>query len=275
MASNIYKDPEVKKVLTKKDLNTMTWRSLLLQASFNYERMQAGGWLYTLLPGLKKIHTNNEDLSEAMDDHLQFYNTHPFLVTFIAGIILSMEENKQPREVINGIKVALMGPLGGIGDALFWLTLLPITAGIGSSLSLSGNPLGPVLFLVIFNAVHFALRFWLMNYGYTTGTNAISALKENTKKISRAATIVGLSVVGGLIASYVNFTLPIKIQAGKIAFNLQTDVLDKIMPALLPLGYTALCYWLLKKKEVSPLVLILITVVLGLVLAFFGVFPAK
>lgn len=57
MESNVsYKDPKVEKVIQQKDLNKMVWRSLLLQASFNYERMQACGWLYSILPGLKKIH---------------------------------------------------------------------------------------------------------------------------------------------------------------------------------------------------------------------------
>lgn len=266
-----YNDPTVEKVITKKDLKKMVWRSLLLQASFNYERMQGGGWTYSLIPGLKKIHKDKEDFSYAMLDHLQFFNTHPFLVTFVQGVILAMEENKENRSTIRGIKVAMMGPLGGIGDAMFWLTLLPITAGVGVSLSMNGNPLGPILFLVVFNAVHFGLLFWLMNYGYRTGTRAISSMKENTKKISRAASIVGLTVVGALVATYVNFKFGVVIHAGKIDIDLQKGVIDKVMPALLPLLYTFFCYWMLKKGK-SPLMLIGLTVVVGLVGAFFKLF---
>lgn len=266
-----YNDPTVEKVLTKKDLKKMVWRSLLLQASFNYERMQGGGWTYSLIPGLKKIHKDKEDFSYAMLDHLQFFNTHPFLVTFVQGVILAMEENKENRSTIRGIKVAMMGPLGGIGDAMFWLTLLPITAGVGVSLSMNGNPLGPILFLVVFNAVHFGLLFWLMNYGYKTGTRAISSMKENTKKISRAASIVGLTVVGALVAIYVNFKFGVVIHAGKIDIDLQKGVIDKVMPALLPLLYTFFCYWMLKKGK-SPLMLIGLTVLVGLVGAFFKLF---
>lgn len=263
-----YKDPEVKKVITKKDLHKMVWRSLMLQSSFNYERMQGGGWAYGLVPALKKIHTNKEDLSNALLDHLQFFNTHPFLVTFIQGVITAMEENKESRSTIRGIKVALMGPFGGIGDALFWLTLLPITAGIGASLSMQGNIAGPFLFLILFNAVHFGLLFWLMSYGYNTGTKAIATMKENTKKISRAASIVGLTVVGALVATYVAFKFGVTIHAGKVKVPLQTGVLDKIMPQLLPLLYTFFCYWMLKKGR-SPITLIVITVVVGLIGAFF------
>ncbi|MGY3778049.1 PTS system mannose/fructose/sorbose family transporter subunit IID [Isobaculum melis] len=265
-----YQDPSVEKVLTKKDLNKMVWRSLLLQSSFNYERMQGGGWTYGLIPGLKKIHKNDHDLSMALNDHLQFFNTHPFLVTFIQGITLAMEENKESRDTIRGIKVATMGPLGGIGDALFWLTLLPITAGIGAALASQGNIAGPILFLVAFNIVHFGLRFGLMHYGYNTGTNAIVTLKENTKKISRAASIVGLTVIGALVASYINFTLTLNVKAGDITFNLQEGVLDAIMPKLLPLLYTFFCFWMLKKGK-SPLLLILITVLVGVLGRLVGV----
>jgi PTS system N-acetylgalactosamine-specific IID component len=266
-----YKDTSVSKALTKKDLNNMVWRSLLLQASFNYERMQGGGWTYGLVPGLKKIHKNKEDLSASLLDHLQFFNTHPFLVTFIQGIILAMEENKEKRETVRGIKVALMGPLGGVGDALFWLTLLPITAGIGASLAKEGNVLGPVFFLIAFNIVHFGLRFFLMHRGYNAGMQAIATFKEGTKKISRAASIVGLTVIGALVAAYVNFKLGLTIRAGDITLAVQEGALDKIMPCLLPLLYTFYCFWELKRGK-SPLYLIAVTVALGLAGSFIGLF---
>ncbi|WP_441293778.1 PTS system mannose/fructose/sorbose family transporter subunit IID [Bacillus cereus] len=259
-----YQNSATEQVLTKKDLNKMVWRSLLLQASFNYERMQAAGWLYSILPGLKKIHKNKHDLSESMKSHMEFFNTHPFLVNIIMGIVLAMEEKKQNRNTIRAIRVAMMGPLGGIGDALFWLTLLPICVGIGASLGQDGNPMGALIFLLIFNAVHFALRFGLMRYGYNAGTNAISSLKENTKKVAHAASIVGVTVVGALIASFVKLESSLVIHAGKAKIALQKDLLDKVMPNLLPLAYTLLMYYLLK-KGFSPVKLIIITVIIGII----------
>lgn len=259
-----YQDVATGKVLTRKDLNKMVWRSLLLQASFNYERMQAAGWLYSILPGLKKIHKNKHDLSESMKSHMEFFNTHPFLVNIIMGIVLAMEEKKQNRNMIRSIRVAMMGPLGGIGDALFWLTLLPICVGIGASLGQDGNPMGAVVFLLIFNTVHFALRFGLMHYGYSAGTNAISSLKENTKKVAHAASIVGVTVVGALIASFVKLESSLVIHAGKAKIALQKDLLDKLVPNLLPLAYTLLMYYLLK-KGFSPVKLIIITVIIGII----------
>src|SRR5699024_4207430 len=196
MASNdyVYEDTTKAAPLSKRQLNYLVYRSLFLQASFNYERMQAGGWLFSILPGLRHIHKNKQDLSKAMKDHLEFFNTHPFLVTFIMGIILAMEQSKEDREVIRGIKIATMGPLGGIGDALFYLTLLPITASIGASLAIEGNILGPIIFIVVFNIIHFGTRFGLMKFGYEAGVSAIAKLKESTQQISRAASIVGLTV---------------------------------------------------------------------------------
>ena len=198
MASNEYVIPEHYEDLTpapqldQKTLNKMAWRSCFLQASFNYERMQAAGWLYSIIPGLEKIHTNKNDLAASMSHNLEFFNTHPFLVTFVMGIVLSLEQNKVDIPTIRAVRVAAMGPLGGIGDALFWLTLVPITAGITSNMAINGNAAAPIIFLVIFNVVQFALRFWLMNWSYKLGTSAIDALTANMQAFTRAASIMGV-----------------------------------------------------------------------------------
>ncbi|MDE9480963.1 PTS system mannose/fructose/sorbose family transporter subunit IID [Xenorhabdus bovienii] len=250
--------------LTTRDINVMALRSLLLQASFNYERMQAGGWLYTLIPALRKLHKNPGDLANSMKMHMEFINVHPFDVTFLSGLVLAMERSKEKISTIRAVKIALMGPLGGIGDALFWLTLLPICAGIGASLALQGSIFGPIVFLLMFNLVHFTLRFGLAHYGYRAGTTAITMLKTHTKNISHAASIVGMTVIGALIASYVHLSTPLVMKAGEAKVALQTDVLDKLMPNLLPLCFTLLVYWLMK-RGFSPVKLIGITVVFGVV----------
>ncbi|MFR2030758.1 MAG: PTS system mannose/fructose/sorbose family transporter subunit IID [Collinsella sp.] len=207
MASNEYVIPEHYEDLTpapqldQKTLNKMAWRSCFLQASFNYERMQAAGWLYSIIPGLEKIHTNKNDLAASMSHNLEFFNTHPFLVTFVMGIVLSLEQNKVDIPTIRAVRVAAMGPLGGIGDALFWLTLVPITAGITSNMAINGNAAAPIIFLVIFNVVQFALRFWLMNWSYKLGTSAIDALTANMQAFTRAASIMGVFVVGCLVVT--------------------------------------------------------------------------
>ncbi len=269
-----YRDRTPNKVTTKNSLVSMVFRSLLLQASFNYERMQACGWLYGILPTLKKIHKDPEDLKASVKMHLEFFNTHPFLVNFIMGLIVAMEEGKENRNTIRAVKVATMGPLGGIGDALCWLTFLPITAGLGASMVLGAaepNPAGPVLFLILFNIFHFALRFGLMRYGYNTGVKAIATMKEQTKRISHAASIIGLTVVGGLIASMIKLKVAWVITVGQATVPLQEKVFDAVMPNLLPLLYTLLMFYLMKKNY-SPTKLIFLTILVGLAGKLIGIF---
>lgn len=217
MASNAthYNNLTPAQPLDKATLNKMVLRSLNLQASFNYERMQAAGWLYCILPGLEKIHSDNkEDLELSMEHNLEFFNTHPFLVTFVMGIVLSLEQNKVDIPTIRAVRVAAMGPLGGIGDALFWLTLVPITAGITSNMAINGNAAAPIIFLVIFNVVQFALRFWLMNWSYKLGTSAIDALTANMQAFTRAASIMGVFVVGCLVVTMGGTQINLQIPNG-------------------------------------------------------------
>ena len=268
---NKYKDTEVRKVITPSLLNKMIIRSCFLQSSFNYERMQACGWLFSLLPGLKAIHKDKDDLKKSMKLHMEFFNTHPFLVNFIQGVVLAMEENKEDISAIRGFKVATMGPLGGIGDSIFWLTVLPIAAGIGAAFAIEGQIIGPIFFLIFFNLIQFALRYFLMYYGYNKGVSTITKLKENTQKFANAATIVGVTVVGALVALYIKINLAVVIPAGKAKVELHAGVIDKIMPAFLPAVYTALMYYLIKKKF-SPIYLVAITLIISIIGKYIGVF---
>ncbi|MGN5160544.1 PTS N-acetylgalactosamine transporter subunit IID [Aeromonas dhakensis] len=269
VSDDVYEDQQLGAELTRQDINRFAWRSLLLQASFNYERMQASGWLYSLLPALQKIHTNPKDLSRAMKGHMGFFNTHPFLVTFVMGIVLAMERSKQNVNSIQSTKIAVGAPLGGIGDAMFWLTLLPICGGIGADLALQGSIMGAVVFFLLFNLVHFGLRFGLAHYAYRMGVAAIPLIKANTRKVGHAASIVGMTVIGALVATYVRLGTTLEITAGDAVVKLQADVLDKLMPAFLPLLYTLAMYGLIRRGW-SPLRLIVITVVLGIVGKFAG-----
>ncbi len=269
VSDDVYEDQQLGAELTRQDINRFAWRSLLLQASFNYERMQASGWLYGLLPALQKIHTNPKDLSRAMKGHMGFFNTHPFLVTFVMGIVLAMERSKQNVNSIQSTKIAVGAPLGGIGDAMFWLTLLPICGGIGADLALQGSIMGAVVFFLLFNLVHFGLRFGLAHYAYRMGVAAIPLIKANTRKVGHAASIVGMTVIGALVATYVRLGTTLEITAGDAVVKLQADVLDKLMPAFLPLLYTLAMYGLIRRGW-SPLRLIVITVVLGIVDKFAG-----
>ena len=270
MAYNIpekYQDLTPAPQLDKKTLNKMVWLSCFLQASFNYERMQACGWLWGMLPGLQKIHTNKEDLKASMAHNLDFLNTHPFLVTFVMGIVLSLEQNKADTATIRSVRISAAGPLGGIGDALFWLTLVPITAGLTANMAMEGQIIGAVLFLIIFNAVQFAVRFGLMYWSYGLGTKAVTLLTSSAKEFTRAASILGIFVVGGLIANYGGTSL--RIVVGDPAINIQ-GLLDGVLPKLIPLLITLGIYVLIKKGW-TPVKCIILIPVVGILGCAFGI----
>ncbi|MEY8443215.1 PTS system mannose/fructose/sorbose family transporter subunit IID [Lactococcus ileimucosae] len=259
--------------LDKKTLNKMVWRSVYLQASFNYERMQAGGWLYSILPGLEKIHTDKKDLSASMAHNLEFFNTHPFLVNFVMGIVLSLEQNKTDIQTIRAVRVAAMGPLGGIGDALFWFTLVPITAGITANMAIAGNIAAPFIFLLIFNAVQFGLRYFLMYWSYRKGTDAISIMTANAKEFTRAASILGIFVVGALTSAMGATSVNIVIPNGEAKINIQS-ILDGILPSMLPLGLTLLLFYLMQKHKWTPIRCILLLLCLGILGSGIGIWPS-
>lgn len=276
MAYNIpenYKDLNHGAKLDQSTLNKMAMRSLYLQGSFNYERMQAAGWLFGILPGLKKIHTNKEDLAASMSHNLEFFNTHPFLVTFVMGIVLSLEQQKADIATIRAVRVAAMGPLGGIGDAIFWFTLVPIAAGISANMALDGSMIAPFVFLAIFNVVQFGIRFWLMNWSYKFGTNAIGMLTANAKEFTRAASILGVIVVGSMASLFGGTTTSWVIPNGEAPMVIQT-ILDGIMPKMIPLALTLLFYYLIAKKNWSAVKCIFLILIIGIVgaLPFIGFF---
>lgn len=272
MESNttLYRDLTPAKRLDKKTLNKMVWRSLFLQASFNFERMQAGGWLYGILPGLEKIHTDKDDLSKSMKHNLEFFNTHPFLVTFVMGIIMSLEQQKADTNTIRAVRVAAMGPLGGIGDAIFWLTLVPITAGITANMAIDGSLAGPILFLLIFNGVQFLIRYWLMHWSYNLGSKAIDLLTQNAKEFTRSASILGVFIVGALTSNYGATSLTLEIQNGDAVINIQ-NILDGVLPQMIPLLMTLMLYYLIKKRKWTPVACIGLLLVIGVLGGALGI----
>lgn len=260
------------KVLDKKDINKLAFMSMFLQASFNYERMQAGGFLCSQLPALKKIYKDDkEGLSAAMKDNLEFINTHPNLVGFLMGLLISMEEAHADRNTIKGLKLALFAPIAGIGDAIFWFTILPIVAGISASMAIEGSVVGPIIFFLTY-VVIYILRFVWTHLGYNLGTKAVATITEGAERIGKAATILGCTVIGALIANYVNISVALEIPVNEAKTVLvQQDFFDKIFPNILSIGYVFLMYYFLKQKKVSPVVLIIATFVVAIVCSFFGI----
>ena len=263
--------------LTKKDLNRVAIRSLGMEWDWNYERQMNMAFCYSMLPIIKKLYPNKDDQTEAMQRHLEFFNTTPHMSTLILGITAAMEEQNAndpefETESINNVKVSLMGPLAGIGDSFIWGTLRIIATGVGVSLAAQGNILGPILFLLLFNIPAQGLRFYLMHVGYKLGSGFLAKVQESglMAVLTYGASVLGLMVIGGMTAENVGINVPLVIGSGETATTLG-DICNTIMPGLLPLAFTLLMYWLVSKKNVKTTTLLVALVVVGLVGSFFGI----
>lgn len=201
---------EKKVTLSKKDRMAVCWRSTFLQGSWNYERMQNGGWAYSMIPALKKLYTTKEDRAAALKRHLEFFNTHPYLAAPILGVTLALEEdraNGAPVDdvAINGVKVGMMGPLAGVGDPVFWFTARPIIGALGASLAISGNIVGPILFFVLWNVLRIAFLWYTQEFGYRAGSKITDDLSGGLlQKVTRGAAMMGMFVLGALIERWVS-----------------------------------------------------------------------
>lgn len=263
--------------LTKKDLNRVAVRSLGMEWDWNYERQMNMAFCYSMLPIIKKLYPNKDDQVQAMQRHLEFFNTTPHMSTLILGITAAMEEQNATdpefeTESINNVKVSLMGPLAGIGDSFIWGTLRIIATGVGVSLAAQGNILGPILFLLLFNIPAQGLRFYLMHAGYKLGSGFLAKVQESGLMdiLTYGASVLGLMVIGGMTAENVSVNVPLVIGSGETATTLG-EICNTIMPGLLPLAFTMLMYWLVSKKNVKTTTLLVALVVVGLAGSFFGI----
>ncbi|WP_066059951.1 PTS system mannose/fructose/sorbose family transporter subunit IID [Robertmurraya korlensis] len=255
--------------ITRKDLMKVFWRSLRLLGSFNFERMQGLGYAFTMMPIIKKLYKTKEEQSAALKRHLEFFNTAPWLSTFIIGITVAMEEENAKNtdfdtKSITAVKVGLMGPVAAIGDSLFWGTIRLIAAGIGASLTIKGNPLGILLYALVFNIPHYICRYFGLFQGYKLGTKLLNKALESgiMQKVTFGASVVGLMSIGAMTASMVKFTTPLEIGQGEGVVKVQ-EVLNQIFPSLLPLLFTVLIYFLLR-KNVKVTYLIVGTLLFGI-----------
>ncbi|MDM8245565.1 PTS system mannose/fructose/sorbose family transporter subunit IID [Collinsella tanakaei] len=265
------------KKLTKRDLNRVIVRSLGMEWDWNYERQMNMAFCYSMLPVIEKLYDKEEDRIDAMQRHLEFFNTTPQLSTLILGITAAMEESKAndpdfDSESISNVKVSLMGPLAGIGDSFIWGTLRIIATGVGVSLASQGNILGPLLFLLIFNIPAQGLRYYLMHMGYKLGSGFLQKVQENglMETLTYGASVLGLMVIGSMTAGNVAINVPLVIGEGDAATTFG-DICNTIMPGLLPLAFTLLVYFLVSKKNVKTTTLLLLFVVIGLAGSFFGI----
>ncbi|OSN00870.1 PTS mannose transporter subunit IID [Lonsdalea populi] len=250
---------QVKK-LTASDIRGVFIRSNLFQGSWNFERMQALGFCFSMVPVIRRLYPENTDeRKQAIKRHLEFFNTHPFAAAPILGVTMAMEEqraNGAPIDdgAINGLKVGLMGPLAGVGDPIFWGTARPVFAALGAGIAMTGSLLGPILFFVLFNLVRLLVRYYGVAYGYKKGADIVSDMGGGfLQKMTEGASILGLFVMGALVNKWTHVNIPLVVsrvtgQDGKITVTTVQSILDQLMPGLVPLLLTFGCMWLLRRK---------------------------
>ena len=296
--------------LSKSDRQKVWWRSQFLQGSWNYERMQNLGWAYSLIPAIKKLYTKKEDQAAALERHLEFFNTHPYVAAPIMGVTLALEEERAngteiDDAAIQGVKIGMMGPLAGIGDPVFWFTVRPILGALGASLAASGNIIGPLLFFFGWNAIRMAFLWYTQEFGYRAGSEITKDMSGGIlQDITKGASILGMFIIGVLVKQWVNIGFKIAlpsttltdpkayveipdgsvtgeklveilnrapgINLGPVKHNTLQGQLDSLIPGLLGLLLTFLCMWLLKKK-VSPIIIIVAMFIVGIVAHYFKI----
>lgn len=260
-----------KERLSKKE-RTRLWNRYMwfYNGCTNFENFYGNGWSWCLRPLFEKYY-NKDGQVAGMKNHLDWYNNEAQTGAVLAGIVVGMEEEravtgKVDPEIIRTTKATMQGPIAGIGDSVVQGTLIPLLLGIAINLSANGSVLGPIFYILSYLSIIVVGSYFLFNKGYTMGRSAMSIMTGNTvNQFIEAFMLFGSIVVGALGANYVKATTAISWGLGENVTTLQS-VIDGIFPKLLSLGVILLCYWLVKKKNVSMVKLIiglLIVVVAG------------
>ena len=256
------------------------WRSWAIQCSWNYERQMDMGFLYGIAPTLDRLYPDENDpeqvahKKEAYQRHMAFYNCTPQTSAFTLGLASSMEEqyaadrrNFNP-DTINAVKTSLMGPLSGVGDSFFQGTVRIIAFGLGIQLAQQGSILGPILAMLISFLTSFIVTWYCGKIGYTAGSKYLSNLKGGTMdKLMYICGIVGLMVIGAMVASMVGLTTPIAFESTGLVLQ---DILDSILPCVLNLAIVMGMYTLIKRK-VGTGWLLLLCIIGGIAMNALGI----
>lgn len=267
---------EEKYEVTKKDLRQTAYRYNFMACNiFNYESQMGPAVAWAMAPVLRKIYKKDEEYKEALNNHFNYYNSMTAMSSIILGSTLAVEEKDgiKAKDTVQSLKTSLMGPFAGVGDTLIWVLWPTIMGSISGYMAQQGNPLGAIVWLIC-NFIFWFVKAKLFEIGYTSGTKLITGLGDKLKTFTEAASIMGLSVVGALIATSVSVTTGAEFTVGEVSLNLQTDILDAIMPSLLPVIVTVIIYKLLGSKKWGATKLILLIIAISLVCSFFGILQA-
>lgn len=261
------------KILSKNDVTKAGFRWMVMpMSSFCYEVQFGQAVVFALAPALRKIYPNDDDYLAAINNHFKYFNTQPYMCQIVLGAALGMEEQlgREGAETIQNFKTGVMGPLAGIGDTLFWVVIPTIWASIAAPLALEGNATGIILWTIFAIALTlFRLKFF--EFGYNLGTKLVTDLKTTLQVLTEACSILGLTVVGALIPSVISVKVPMVIEFATGTSLVIQDQLDRIMPYIIPVLLTFICYRLLGKKKVTMTRLVLIVLVVSIIGSVLGI----
>ncbi|BDR57360.1 PTS system mannose/fructose/sorbose family transporter subunit IID [Xylocopilactobacillus apis] len=259
--------------LTDADFKQINKRSLFgFQLGWNYERMQASGYLYTILPQLRKIYGDGTpELKEMMKTHTQFFNTSNFFNTIITGIDLAIEEKDgiSGKDAVGGIKVGLMGPFAAIGDSIFASLIPTIFGSLAATMASNGNPVGIFIWIIAQIAV-MVFRWKQLRFAYNRGVELVTTMQDQLNAVTDAASLLGVFMVGALVATMVNVKIALVPKIGDVPTNIQ-NILDTIMPGIVPAALVGFIYWILGKKGMTSTKAIWLVLVLCVALSAFGI----
>lgn len=234
------------------------------QAGWNYEKMQGLGYYYSVYPLIKQIYGKTDVAAEAAINELQFFNTNNSMAPIILGVDSAIQEKQgiAAKDTVAGLKTGMMGPFAGIGDTLFAVIPNTIIGSIASYMALKGNPVGLILWIA-YGFLRLGIMRSFFGMGYREGVKLIDSLGNRLKKITSAANILGLTVIGALIPSVITAVFAYKYKQGGVKISLQ-DMADQIMPGLAPALVVLLAYWLLGRKKMNSTRVTLILIVVGI-----------
>lgn len=292
------------KKLSKKTLNSSFWRWYYGNLTcFSHEHMQTFGYMWSMLPIIQELYESKEEQQQKLQTYYPFFNTEPQIGAIVVGITAGLEEARAngaddiDDEMINGIRAGLMGPLAGIGDSLIVGTYIPILLGIALGLAEGGSAIGPIFYIIVWNITIVLFMKFIYNKGYELGGTAVEVIVGEKATAARESVIVlGQVIVGAMAASWVNITTSLSINNGQVEVSKSIDVfengtivtktvkmmedsiisiqekLDGAFPGVLTLLFVLLCWWLMAKKAVSPVKVMLLMVIVAFVGVFIGFF---
>jgi mannose/fructose/N-acetylgalactosamine-specific phosphotransferase system component IID len=265
--------PAVK--LDRSDVRRAFWLwTFFSHANYNYERLQGTAFAQAMVPIIKKLYKDPEEIKAALKRHLVFFNTEPNVGGVIHGAVIAMEEQRAngadiDDDAINSVKSGLMGPLAGVGDTISQGTITPILLSIGISLAAQGNVLGPILYFVLEVGIMLALAYFFWFQGYDRGREGVTSLLRSglLDRLVLGAGALGNLVLGALTFQFVHVFLTVTVQAGDGTWELN-ELLNSVMPSLLPLLFVLLTWWLITKRRVSPILLLGVYFVVAMIGAY-------